>query len=66
MKITDKISWVRLFNRVFGFIFMLYKTNIIILNGTNFVFSRRFSKKNADYSSDFFFFFKRPTNWQIL
>ena len=47
----------------------------------NWIFSRRFSKKNADYSSDFFFFsrrfskknadyssdfFLRPTNWQIL
>ena len=27
------------------------------------IFSQRFSKKNADYSSDFFL---RPTKWQIL
>ena len=39
MKITNKISWVRLFNRAFGFIFMLFETNFIfMLFETNFIF----------------------------
>ena len=39
MKITNKILWVWLFNRVFGFIFMLFETNFIFrLFETNFVF----------------------------
>ena len=39
---------------------------VLVVRELNFyiIFSRRFSKKNADYSSDFFFL--RPTNWQIL
>ena len=31
MRITNKISWVRLFNRVFGFIFMLCETIFICM-----------------------------------
>ena len=39
MKITNKISSVRLFKRVFGFIFMFFETNFIfMLFETNFVF----------------------------
>ena len=39
MKITNKISWVRLPNLVFGFIFMLFETKIIfMLFEPNFVF----------------------------
>ena len=39
MKITIKNSWVRLFNRAFGFIFMLFETNFTFMSfETNFVF----------------------------
>ena len=38
MKITDKVSWVRLFNQVLGFISMLYETTFLMLNETNFHF----------------------------
>ena len=38
MKITNKVSWVRLLNLVFGFIFMVFEINFIfILIEPNFV-----------------------------
>ena len=31
VQITDKTFWVRLFNRVFGFIFMFFETNFVFM-----------------------------------